>query len=70
VEASRKHGSFDTRWSCVRRDGVGWMPDVSPGGPARLRLVETEPVPDESGTQRLLAAVAARDPRDPTGGTT
>jgi hypothetical protein len=31
VEASRKHGSFDTRWPCVRRDGAGVVPDVSLG---------------------------------------
>ena len=31
MEASRKHGSFDTRWPCVRRDGAGVVPHGSLG---------------------------------------
>jgi hypothetical protein len=31
VEASRKHGSFDTRWACVRRDGTGALSGGSLG---------------------------------------
>jgi hypothetical protein len=31
VEASRKHGSFDTRWACVRKDGASAVPRVSLG---------------------------------------
>ena len=93
MEASRKHGSFDTRWPCVRRDGASVVPDVSRGvaeaeeldwdafsaqhvvARGRLSLVPTEPAsagaeadPEEPGTLRLLAAVAAVDRREPTGG--
>jgi hypothetical protein len=112
VEASRKHGPFDTRWPCARKDSSGAEPTVSLRAeevaealdwdafsarhfperlrhdsearsayaahrqgrewrmrPARLRLVPTEPAsaavepaPQEAGTRRLLAAVAAIDP--------
>jgi hypothetical protein len=31
VEASRKHGSYDTRWVCVRKDGSSAAPGVSLG---------------------------------------
>jgi hypothetical protein len=112
VEASRKHGPFDTRWSCARKDSsraeptvalraeevaevLGWdafsaryFPErlrhdsqarsayaaYKQGrdwrtGPPRLRLVPTmhvstadEVEPQEAGTRRLLAAVAAIDP--------
>jgi hypothetical protein len=31
VEASRKHRSFDTRWACVRKDGMSATPGVSLG---------------------------------------
>jgi hypothetical protein len=30
VEASRKHGSFDMRWPCVRNDGPGRVRTASP----------------------------------------
>jgi len=29
VEASRKHGPFDTRWPCMRKDSSGAVPTVS-----------------------------------------
>jgi hypothetical protein len=111
VEASRKHGPFDTRWPCARKYSPGAMPTVPPlraeaaaealdwdafsnryfpqrrwhdsearsaylaytqgrewrTTPARLSLVpaepasaQVEPEPDEAGTRRLLAAMAAR----------
>jgi hypothetical protein len=111
VEASRKHGAFDTRWPCARKDSSGTEPTVSLRAdelaeeldwdafsarhfpeqlrhdsqarsayaaykqgrewrtrPAGLRLVPAEPAsaadepePQEAGTRRLLAAVAAID---------
>lgn len=109
MEASRKHGPFDTRWPCARKDSSGAKPTVSLRAeeaaealdwdafsarhfpeqlrhdsqarsayaayrqgrewrtrPAGLRLVPTEPAadepePQEAGTRRLLAAVAAID---------
>jgi hypothetical protein len=30
VEASRKHGPFDTRWSCIRKDSSGAAPTAPP----------------------------------------
>ena len=30
VEASRKHGPFDTRWPCARNDGAGAVPTAPP----------------------------------------
>ena len=69
MEASRKHGPFDTRWPCVRNDSASVVPDVSLAGPSRLSLVRTEPASagaeaerDELGTRRLLAAVLAVEP--------
>jgi hypothetical protein len=110
VEASRKHGPFDTGWPSARRDSSGAMPTAPllraaeaaealdweafsnryfPGRrrhdmealtahatykqgrewrttPARLNVVTTEPVsaavelePEEAGTRRLRAAMAA-----------
>jgi hypothetical protein len=115
VEASRKHGPFDTRWPCTRRDDSRAVPTVPLLGaaeaaealdwdgfsrryfrergrhdsearsayaaykqgrewrttPARLSLVPVERVsapvesePEEPGTQRLLAAIAAAHPRE------
>jgi hypothetical protein len=115
VEASRKHGPFDTRWPCVRKDSSGALPTAPLLGAAeaaealdwdafsvqhfrersrhdsearsayaayrhgrewrtgspRLSLVPTEPVaavvelePEEAGTERLLAAVAAVESRE------
>ena len=119
VEASRKHGPFDARWPCLRKDssdalatapllraaeaaealdwdafsnryfrerrrhdsearsayaaykqGREWRTT-----PARLSLVPTEPVPtvverepEEVGTRRLLAALAATHPREAQSG--
>jgi hypothetical protein len=71
VEVPREHGSFDTRWPCVRRDSSEAVPTVSARAegawPAGLSLVPTEPVPaavelesEESGARRLLAAVDAQ----------
>jgi hypothetical protein len=31
VEASRKHGAFDTRWACVRKNAASALPGVSLG---------------------------------------
>ena len=31
MEASRKHGSYDTRWACVRKDGSAALPGASLG---------------------------------------
>jgi hypothetical protein len=53
VEASRKHGPFDTRWPCQRRDDSGAMPTARLGAavaaeafdrtaPTRLSLVPRE----------------------------
>ena len=117
MEVSRKHGPFDTRWPCARKDISSSVPTVSLHAaevaealdwdafsnryfpersrhdsearsayaaykqgrewrttPARLRLVPTEPAPtavelesDEAGRERLLAAVAALDPREVQG---
>jgi hypothetical protein len=112
VEASRKHGSFDTRWACVRRDGTRAAPGVSLAaaeatealdwdafsarhfgdrgrhdsearsayaayrqgrewreiGAPGLSLVPPEPGseegPEEDGTRRLLAAMAAVNPAE------
>ena len=106
MEASRKHGPFDTRWPCARKDSSGAELTVSLAaqalaetldwdafstrhfperprhdsqarsayaaykqgrewrvGPPGLRLVPAtdEPDPQEDGTRRLLAAVAAID---------
>ena len=119
VEASRKHGPFDARWPCLRKDssdalatapllraaeaaealdwdafsnryfrerrrhdsearsayaaykqGREWRTT-----PARLSLVPTEQVPtvverepEEVGTRRLLAAMAATHPREAQSG--
>ena len=119
VEASRKHGPFDTRWPCLRKDGsnaVVTAPLLSAAEaaealdwdafsnryfrerrrhdsearsayaaykqgrewrttPARLSLVPTEQVPivverepEEAGTRRLLAAMAATHPREAQSG--
>ena len=110
VEASRRHGPFDTRWPCARKDRAGAVPTVPPlraaeaaealdweafsnryfpgrrrhdmetltayatytqgrewrTTPARLSVVPPEHVPapvelepEEAGTRRLLAAMAA-----------
>ena len=115
VEASRKHGPFDPRWPCVRKDNsralstapllsaaeaaeaLDWQafsgryfPDrrrhdsearsayatYKQGRewrtpPARLRLVPSErgsaaddQEPEEAGTRRLMAAMAAAHPRE------
>jgi hypothetical protein len=112
VEASRKHGPFDTRWRSGRKDSAGAVPAVPPlhaaeaaealdwkafskryfpgprrqhtealtayatykqgrewrTTPARLSLVPREALPaavelepEEAGTQRLLAAIAANE---------
>jgi hypothetical protein len=114
VEVSRKHGPFDTRWSCARTESLGapstprlvsaaevaealdWHAFSSRffhertrhdsearsayaaykhgrewrTRPARLSLVPTEPVSqaaepesEEAGARRLLAVVAAVNPR-------
>jgi hypothetical protein len=119
VEASRKHGPFDTRWPCVRKDSSGaaaTAPFLSTAeaaealdwnafsdryfperrrhdsearsayaaykqgrewrtAPARLSLVpgddlstEGELEPEEAGTQRLLAAIAAAHPGEASSG--
>ena len=118
MEASRKHGRFDTRWPRARNNGLGAVPEAqllsaaeaaealdwdgfsnryflgrsrhdsearsayaaySQGRewrtpPARLRLVPSEHTagadeqePEEAGTQRLMAAMAAADPREAQG---
>jgi hypothetical protein len=75
MEASRKHGSFDMRWPCARTRRSTALP-VAPTGPEesavarpRLTLVPSEPLQsaalleqerEVAGTQRLLAAMAAR----------
>ena len=115
VEASRKHGPFDTRWPCLRKessnaaptgprlrvaeaaDALDWDafsnryfrerrrhdPEARSAyaaykqgrewrtTPARLTLVPREQVwaaaelePEEAGTRRLLAAMAAAHPRE------
>ena len=114
VEVSRKHGPFDTRWPCVRRDSSDAEPSVPLDAaeaaealdwdafsaryfgersrhdsearsayatykqgrewrtpPARLRLVPSErgsaaddQEPEEAGTRRLMAAMAAAHPRE------
>jgi len=119
VEASRKHGPFDARWPCVRKDTSSAVPtapllstaEAAEGldwnafsdryfperrwhdsearsayaaykqgrewrtTPARLSLVPMEHVlagdelePEEAGTQRLLAAIAAAHPAEAPGG--
>ena len=118
MEASRKHGPFDPRWPCVRKDNsraLSTAPLLSAAEaaealdwqafsaryfpeprrhdsearsaytayrqgrewrtpPARLRLVPSEHTaaadeqePEEAGTQRLMAAMAAADPREAQG---
>ena len=115
VEASRKHGPFDTRWPCLRKessnaaptgprlraaeaaDALDWDafsnryfrerrrhdPEARSAyaaykqgrewrtTPARLTLVPREQVwaaaelePEEAGTRRLLAAMAAAHPQE------
>jgi hypothetical protein len=110
VEASRKHGPFDTRWSSARKDRAAAVPTAAPlraaeaaealdweafsnryfpgprrhdmealtayatykqgrewrTTPARLSVVPTAHVPaavelepEDAGTRRLLAAIAA-----------
>jgi hypothetical protein len=120
VEASRKHGPFDTRWPCVRKDSssaAATAPLLSTAEaaealdwnafsdryfperrrhdsearsayaaykqgrewrttPVRLSLVSSEHVlagseleePEEAGTQRLLAAIAAAHPGEAPSG--
>jgi hypothetical protein len=119
VEASRKHGPFDMRWPCARKDSSDAVPAAplfraaeaaealswdafskrhfrerrrhdskarsayvaykqgreSRTTPARLSLVPTERLsagaelePEEAGTQRLLAAMAAAHPRNAQSG--
>ncbi len=119
MEVSRKHGPFDTRWPCIRKDSSGalstapllsaaevaealdwyafsarYFPERSRHDsearsayaaykqgrewrttPARLRLVPTEHVsaaaelePEEAGTRRLQAAMAAAHPREAQSG--
>jgi len=113
MEASRKHGPFDTRWPCARKDSSGAVPtapllraeaaealdwdafsnryfrerrrhDAEARSayaaykqgrewrttPTRLSLVTSEHVstavelePEETGTRRLLAAMAAAHPQ-------
>ena len=81
MEASRKHGSFDGRWPCIRRDSTAERAeelDFPEPGRAQLSLVPVEPTsdiasghPEEAGTARLMAAMAAarsaddRTRRDP-----
>jgi len=83
VEASRKRGSFDGRWPCTRGDNIAERAeklerDVLQPGRAQLTLVPVEPAfdtahphPQEAGTARLMAAMAAarssddRTRRDP-----
>jgi hypothetical protein len=83
VEASRKRGSFDGRWPCTRGDNIAGRAeeldrDVPQPGRAQLTLVPVEPGldtahphPQEAGTARLMAAMAAarssddRTRRDP-----
>lgn len=119
MEVSRKHGPFDMRWPCVRKDSSG-APSTAPRlgaaevaealdwyafsarffrerrrydsearsayaaykqgrqwrtTPARLSLVPEERVSaadelerDETGTRRLLAAMAAAHPREAQSG--
>jgi hypothetical protein len=64
METSRKHGSFDMRWP-----DAPTVPDGSEVVRPRLTLVPTEPLQaaallaqerEVAGTQRLLAAMAAR----------
>jgi hypothetical protein len=119
VEASRKHGPFDARWPCVRKNSssaVATAPLLSTAeaaealdwnafsdryfperrrhdsearsayaaykqgrewrtAPARLSLVPGDDVsaggelePEEAGTQRLLAAIAAAHPGEAQSG--
>jgi len=81
VEASRKHGCFEGRWPCIRRDNTAERAeelDFPQAGRAQLSLVPVEPAsdtthphPQEAGTARLMAAMAAarsagdRTRRDP-----
>jgi hypothetical protein len=83
VEASRKRGSFAGRWPCTRGDNIAGRAeeldrDVPQPGRTRLTLVPVEPAfdtadphPQEAGTARLMAAMAAarssddRTRRDP-----
>jgi len=69
VEVSRRHGSFDTRWPCVRKDRSEAARTGAGAGPPGLSLVPTEPAPatpavdpesEEAGARRLLAAVDAQ----------
>lgn len=62
MAASRKHW-FDTRWPCARADSSPAVPKSEPQYEG-LHLVPVEPdtadlEPEEAGTQRLLAAMAA-----------
>jgi hypothetical protein len=81
VEASQKHGSFDGRWSCIHRGSTAERAeelDFPEARRAQLSLVPVEPAsdtthphPQEAGTARLMAAMAAarsaddRTRRDP-----
>ena len=119
IEASRKHGPFDTRWPCARKEGSDAVPTAPLLGaaeaaealdwnafsnhyfrerrrhdaqarsafaayrqgrewrtaPARLCLVPNEHAwaaaelePQEAGTRRLLAAIAAAHAREAPSG--
>jgi hypothetical protein len=71
VEASRKHGSFEGRWPCIRRDTTAERAeeldsDLPQLGRAQLSLVPVDPASDtadphreDAGTARLMAAMAA-----------
>jgi hypothetical protein len=63
VEAPRKHRhAFDMRWPCARTESPRAVPLSEPGyGGLHLVTVESipDPEPQEAGTQRLLAAMAA-----------
>jgi hypothetical protein len=75
METSRKHGSFDMRWPCARTRSSTALPvaptvlEGSAVARPRLTLVPTEAIQpaalleqerEVAGTQRLLAAMAAR----------
>lgn len=55
VEASRRHGPFETRWPCRRTSPMAARLSLVPkGSPSAATVTDLE----EAGAERLLAAVA------------